>query len=134
MMATPKTDTFAKQKSGTIFASYAYVTGADTLKVKKISGGFHMMQVQSPQKQGAGYLFIDFLDNDQFIVLAPDMMGKGPYIEALVRKHAIVEAKRSGGTEPGTVNLGGTASKIVDFLTGHDKSMLTDLASCRRKL
>jgi hypothetical protein len=131
-MPGQNTSTFTEVKSGFIFADYSYAgSQGETLKLVKIKDTLHVAQVIDREKV-ISYVYLDFLSPGQLIILAPDLLGKGPYIKALFDKHKVQEVKGVRPSQPGTANLGGPKANVLAFLTAHDKSLLTVFVQCRK--
>ena len=111
------------------FASYRYADskGEATL-FKKLPSG--MFLGQEREKQGAySYFYLDVVDKNTFVLLVPDLMSKAPYIDALVKKNKIETTKRFPN-----VRLKGDNGALLDFLATHDKTLLSAVATCLRRL
>src|SRR5207244_4586134 len=77
---TKEAHTFTEEKDGVVFASYRYKdSDGSTLLAKKLPNG--MFLGQSAEKGGGfGYAYFDVLDENTFLVLVADLLGKGDYI------------------------------------------------------
>ena len=110
------------------FSTYRYIDSKGEVSLfKKLPSGMFLGQQKG--KQGAySYLYLDAVDKNSFIFLIPDLMSKGPYIEALAKKYKIEAVK---GFQ--TVRLKGDKDALVDFLGAHDKTHLSAVVACQRQ-
>jgi len=124
-------ETFTEQKSGLIFPDYRYKTSSDGSEFTFLSLGSNFFAAQIKFKNGRLVIaYIDAADDEKLLFLLPDLMSKGPYLEALARKNNVrMSASRS---EPGNVQLVGTKADITTFIRSHDKGLLTVVATCTR--
>jgi hypothetical protein len=127
IIGSKETTTLIEKKDGLIFSSYQYSDQAGkTIFLKKIPSGLFL--TQSSKKEGFDYTFIDVLDDKTYLVLVADLMGKEDYIKSLAKKYNI-EGKQNGES----LSLKGDKNAILDFLSNHDKSVLTVALKCEKQ-
>jgi hypothetical protein len=130
MPGTRRVVELTEQKDGFVFSNYIYRdSDGSSMLLRKLSGGAYLAQVN--EKNGKlGYAYIDFLADNKFVLLVPDLMTKGPYIEQLANKFSI-EPKGDLIKDNG-VRLTGSQANILNFLTAHDKPLLMVAGECKK--
>ena len=121
-----ETVTFTEQKEGVWpLAQYSYKDkDGDVLLFKKLSSGLYLLQQNLHKEKRYEYAFADFLDDETALILIADLMNKGDYIEALLKKFKIESEEVSRSGDP-HLRLKGDNKKIIDFFDAHDKSLLS---------
>ena len=119
---------FVEQKNGWIFSDYTYrsPTG-EALLAKKIGDKLYLAQAKSGGKPYS-YLYLDFVTENAFVVLAPNVASKGPYIEILAKKYEIQSSSGAGGS----IKLTGAQANLLAFLSAHDRPLTTALGTCKK--
>ena len=120
--------TFSEQKDGFWpFASYRYVDSKGPVTMlKKLQNGLVVAQ-STKQKGGFQYLFLEFLDDNSIMLMIPDLMSKGPFVEALSKKFN-VDIKSRGET----LLLTGDKNRTIQFFGAHDRSIMMAVQKCDR--
>ena len=130
MTGEMETWSYTEQKSGAFRPDFTYIDGDGVeTKLVEMAEGLRLVQAKS-QSGNFNYGYIDFIDDDRFILSVADMMSKGPYIEALAESSGVMFGS---GAEPGEIALDGNEGDILAFLLAHDKSMLSAYLSCTRQ-
>jgi hypothetical protein len=130
-MMGPKNERFVEKKSGIVFPNYTYESTSDGSEMvfSKMQGTMYAVQI-TPRDRKLVVAFADFLDARKMLLLVPDLMSKGPYIEQLATK---MNVRATGGGEPGSVRLLGNKDAIAAFVIAHDKSILSVVMECNRR-
>jgi len=125
-----KTETvvYTEKKKGFLFPDYSYQE-SDGEETKVISLSENLYVAQGSKDGSYIYAYFDFINDDQFVVLAANLLAKAPYLENLAKQHG-VETKPRGDR---FARLTGDKEDIREFLKSHDKSLLMALSQCRRK-
>ena len=131
MFASGKVQRFVERKSGFLFASYSYEDTSDGSILVPFLIQDKLYAVQVTAKDGKiGIVFADFLNDKKLLLLIPDLMSKGPYLEELAKKSNVTAG---GDGEPGTIRLQGKKDAITAFIRAHDKSLLSVVMDCDRR-
>lgn len=125
-----KAERFAEKKSGFFFfASYSYEASDGSIFVlSHIKDKLYAAQITGRDRKMA-VAFADFLTDRKLLILVPDLMSKGPYLEQLAKQNNVQAA---GGGEPGTIRLVGSKTNVAAFVRAHDRSLLAVIAECDR--
>jgi hypothetical protein len=125
-----KAERFTENKSGFLFfGSYSYEASDGSIFVlSHIKDRFYVAQITGRDRKIA-VAFADFLTDRKLLLLVPDLMSKGPYIEQLAKQNNVQAA---GAGEPGTIRLIGSKTNVAAFVRAHDRSLLAVVAECDR--
>jgi len=118
--------TFTEHKEGVWpFVNYSYIDSRGEVNIfKKLSSGLYLVQQKEKKKGNFSYAFVDFLDDKTVLMLVPDFMGKGAYIDTLLKKYEI-KSKSISHSVVTILRLKSSKKNILAFLESHDKSILT---------
>jgi len=124
--------TFTEQKKGFWpLVSYNYVDqdGKENL-MNKLPSGLYVMQSKDIESGVCVYAFVDFISDNNFMILVPDFMNKGPYIESLIDDFNIDHSKSKINSD--CIVLKKDNETIKKFFAAHEKHMMFTLYQCKR--
>ncbi|BBO88011.1 peptidoglycan-binding domain-containing protein [Desulfosarcina ovata] len=120
-----KTVKFTEQKDGIWpLSHYRYKDqDGDITLFKKLSSELYLAQESVQNGKRYEYAFVDFIDDKTALILVADLMNKGDYIEALLKKYNI-EAKEVSRNDVPLLQINGNTEKMIKFFNAHDKSLM----------
>lgn len=120
--------TISEQRDGIWpFANYRYVDAKGVFSLLTKLGNGLVLAQSTKQNGGYQYAFLEFVNDKSFMLMSPDLMSKGPFVEALAKKSSVI-LKHKGEV----VLLIGTQQSMMQFLRAHDRSIMMVVQKCDR--